>query len=330
MSRNSRRVAILAVIASCGAMVAMVSWKRFEEAGRIKIAVIPRTTGIGPWEPIHRGADASAAKIKAQIYWNAPTREDDVEAQIALVDQVIRKGYQGIILAPDQSLALITPVRRALAQNIPVVVVSSQLPMPGGGNLAYLVSDDASAGRIAAERAAKLLNGKGTVALLGVNPDIFGIMQRARSFELYLRGKYPAIRVVKREGAFNTLHEQQTAQELLKTDPDIRVVVALMWASARGAMAAIQAAKPARQALVIGFDPDDVPFQIDVLDSLVIQNSRAMGEQAVDLIAAYRKGQPMPALKTFAPALVTRENVGTAEIQRLTEMYWRVSTMDQK
>lgn len=330
MGHTSRKFAIVVVIACCGAAVAMASWKRYQAAGRIKIAVIPRTTGIGPWEPIHRGADASAAKIKAQIYWNAPTREDDVEAQIALVDQVIRKGYQGIILAPDQSLALITPVRRALAQNIPVVVVSSQLPMPGGGNLAYLVSDDAAAGRMAAERAAKLLHGKGTVALLGLNPDISGIMQRARSFELYLTEKYPDVHVIKRRGAFNTLHEQQTAQELLKTNSEIQAVVALMWASARGAMAAIHAAKPARRVMVIGFDPDDVPFQIDILDSLIIQNSRAMGEQAVDLVAAYRKGQPMPALKTFAPALVTRENVRTAEIQRLTEMYWRVGILDQK
>ena len=51
----------------------------------ITIAVIPRTTGTMLWEPEHGGAQAAALKLGARIYWNAPTREDDIEGQIALV-----------------------------------------------------------------------------------------------------------------------------------------------------------------------------------------------------------------------------------------------------
>jgi ribose transport system substrate-binding protein len=316
---------------ACGVLASAATlWRKYRDHDRIRIAVIPRTTGIGPWEPIHRGADVVAAKVRAEIYWNAPTREDDVEAQIALVDQVVRRGYQGIVLAPDQSLALITPVRRALARGIPVVVVSSQLPMPGGGNLSYLINDDEAAGRLAAERVAMLLTGRGSVALLGVNPDISGIMIRARSFELFLTQNYPAIHVVKRRGAFNVLHEQQTAEEVLKTNPEVEVMVGLMWASARGAIAAIRMGGPSPHIKVIGFDPDDVPFGIEVLDSLVMQNSLAMGEQAIGLIAARRNGQPMPALIKFPPTLITRENVTAEPVRRLTEMYWRLGIQDQK
>jgi ribose transport system substrate-binding protein len=328
--RNFRKPVLVGLIL-CGVLSsAPTIWRRYRDHKRIRIAVIPRTTGIGPWEPIHRGADAVAAKVGAEVYWNAPTREDDVEAQIALVDQVVQRGYQGVVLAPDQSLALITPVRRVLARGIPVVVVSSQLPMPGGDNLAYLVNDDEIAGRLAAERVAMLLGGKGSVALLGVNPDIFGIMIRARSFELFLTQNYPAIHVVKRRGAFNTLHEQQTAEEVLKSNPEVKVMVGLMWASARGAIAAIRVHRPLQRTQVIGFDPDEVPFEIDTLDSLVMQNSLAMGEQAIGLIAARRNGKPMPALIKFAPALVTRENVATEPVRRLTEMYWRLGIQDQK
>ena len=321
----------MVALIACGVLASAVTLgRKYRDHDPIRIAVIPRTTGIAPWEPIHRGADAAAAKVRAEVYWNAPTREDNVEAQIALVDQVVQRGYQGIVLAPDQSLALITPVRRALARGIPVVVVSSQLPMPGGDNLSYLVNDDETAGRIAAQRAARLLGNKGSVALLGINPDISGIMIRARSFELFLTQNYPAMHVVKRRGAFNVLHEQQTAEEVLKTNPEVELMVGLMWASARGAIAAIQMGGPARRVRVIGFDPDDVPFEIEILDSLVLQDSLAMGERAIALIVAKRNGQPMPALIKFQPALVTRENVATEQVRRLTEMYWRLGIQDQK
>src|SRR5271169_3571542 len=101
------------------------------------IAVIPRTSGTGLWEPEHGGAEAAAVHANAHIYWNAPTREDDVEGQIAIVNQVISKGYQGLVLAPDQALALIAPVRRAVARDVPTVIVGSPLPLPAGGKLSY-------------------------------------------------------------------------------------------------------------------------------------------------------------------------------------------------
>jgi len=288
------------------------------------IALIPRTSGTGLWEPEHRGADAAALKIGAHIYWNAPTREDDVEGQIALVDQVISKGYQGLVLAPDHSLALITPVRRALARGIPTVIVSSQLPIPGGGKLSYILNDDETGGRIAAQRVAELVHGRGSVAVLGVNPDVTGIMIRARSFELFLAQNYPNIQITKRKGSFNVLHEQQIAQEALKTDPGIDVIVGLMWASARGAMSAIGMAAGGRAVKVIGFDPDGaLPFEIENFDSVIMQDTRAMGEQAVDLIGAECHGHPMPASIKLQPTLVTRNNIGTPEIRQLTSMEWR-------
>ena len=106
----------------------------------VTIAVIPRTSGTGLWEPEHGGAEVAAVHANAHIYWNAPTREDDVEGQIAIVNQVINKGYQGLVLAPDQALALIAPVRRALARGIPTVILGSPLPLPAGENLSYILS----------------------------------------------------------------------------------------------------------------------------------------------------------------------------------------------
>jgi ribose transport system substrate-binding protein len=279
---------------------------------------------MGLWEPVHRGADAAAVKIGASIYWNAPTREDDVEGQIALIDQVMAKDYQGLVLAPDQALALITPVRRALVRGIPTVIVSSQLPISGGGKLSYVLNDDEAAGRIAAQRVAELVHGRGSVAVLGVNPDITGIMIRAQSFELFLAQNYPNVQITKKKGSFNVLHEQQIAEETLKTNPGIDVMVGLMWASARGALSAIGTTPRRRAVKVIAFDPDGpLPFEIQNLDSVIMQDMRAMGERAVELIGDERRGRPMPVSIKLQPTLVTRGNIGTPEIRELTSMEWR-------
>src|ERR1700761_1012697 len=89
------------------------------------IAVIPRTCGTMLWEPEHGGAQNAASSLGGRVYWNAPTREDDVDGQIALVERVSGETFQGLVLAPDQSRALITPVRRAMQRGLSVVVVGS-------------------------------------------------------------------------------------------------------------------------------------------------------------------------------------------------------------
>ncbi len=289
------------------------------------IAVIPRTAGTGLWEPEHGGVDAAAIHIGAHVYWNAPTREDDVEGQISMVDEVIDKGCQGLILAPDQALALITPVRRALARGIPTVIVSSPLLIPPGqgGKLFYILNDEEAGGRIAAQRVAELVHGRGSVAVLGVNPDIAAIMNRSRSFELFLAHNYPGIHVIKRMGSFNMLHEQQIAEETLKANPGIDVIVALMWSSTRGAISAIVSTPGSERVKVIGFDPDGaLPFEIESLDSVIMQDTRTMGLQAVNLIGAERQSRTVPALTELQPTLVTRTNLNTPEVRRLTSSDW--------
>jgi ribose transport system substrate-binding protein len=288
------------------------------------IAVIPRTSGTSLWEPEHGGAEAAAVHANAHIYWNAPTREDDVEGQIAIVNQVISRGYQGLVLSPDQALALIAPVRRAVAHDIPTVIVGSPLPLPPGGKLSYILSDDEAGGRIAAQRAAQLLQGRGSVAVLGINPDITGIMIRERSLELFLTQHYPNVRLIKKMGSFDYLHEQQVAEETLKANPEVKVIVGMMWASARAAMSVVEETPGFGETKVIAFDPDGGSlFDTAVVDSVIQQDTHTMGQLAVDVIDGERHGRPMPALIKLQPILITRQNVNNPEIRRLTSMDWR-------
>ena len=300
---------------------------------QVRIAVIPQTEGVAFWESAHTGAEQAASPAGISIYWNAPTREDDVEAQITIVDRVVDKSYQGLVLAPDQTLALMTPVRRALAHGIPTVVIGSPLPIPPGGNLSYILSDDEMGGRIAAERAAALLKGHGTIALLGIDPDLLGIMTRAHAFEQYLAKNDPGIQIVaKQMGSFNAPHEQQMAEETLRANPNLDMIVALMATTVDGALSALDAAHRSHAVTVIGFDDAAIlPFDaVDLkpfgdstsLDCIIQADTRSMGQQAIELIHTRLLGRPAPATVLITPKVITRENMNSPEVRLMLSQDW--------
>ena len=288
------------------------------------IAVVPRTSGTILWEPEDVGAQQAAAELGERIYWNASSREDDVDGQIALVDRVASGNYKGLVLAPDHSLALVTPVRRALANGLPIVIVGSPLPIPANADLSYVLNDEDAGGRLAAERVALLVHGQGAVALTGIDPDIAGILVRAKRIETFLTRHYPKIRIVaRRTGTFNFAHEQEGAEEVLRGSPGLDVIIALTSTSLRGAVSAIESSHRSHTVKVVGFDPDSLPFENSCLDSVIAQNTRAMGEQAIRILHARAQGQPLPPQITFEPLFITRENVNSQAVLEMLYVRWQ-------
>ncbi|HWT64986.1 MAG TPA: substrate-binding domain-containing protein [Terracidiphilus sp.] len=285
-----------------------------------RIAIIPQTEGMSIWDAVHVGAESQAQRSALTVYWNAPTREDDVDGQIALVDHVTHDRYQGLILAPSQSLALISPVRRALERGIPTAIISSPLPLPHSANLINIVNDDELGGHLAAQRVVAMLNGHGTVALLGINPDITGIMTRAHTFELELTRVAPGIEIVERHaGTFNALHEQQVAEDTLRAHPGLDVIIALTWDTADGAYRAIESNANAHATRIVAFDCIGIPAfdQWKRLDSIIQQNTRAMGQKAVEALNTRMRGGAMPADMLVPPRLITRDNISNADVREM-------------
>jgi ribose transport system substrate-binding protein len=289
------------------------------------IAFIPQTEGTLLWEAAHVGAEEAVRNKNASVYWNAPTREDDVEGQIAIVDRVANEDYRGLVLAPDQPLALMTPVRRALRRGMPIVVIGSPLAMPAGNNLFYILNDDEAGGRIAARRIGTMLHGAGTIAILGIDPDLAQVMIRTHSFESTLAQEFPAIRIVeKRLGSFNFSHEQQVAQETINSHPDLDAIVAMMGTTVEGTLSTIRSASARSHIRVVGFDLHN--WQLfngnPGLDCFIQEDTRAMGRKAVELILDRRSGVRVADETRIQPALVTRENIESADVQQLWSQDW--------
>ena len=121
-------------------------------------------------------------------------------------------------------------------------------------------------------------------------------------------------------GTFNVPHEQQVAEEILKANPGLNVIVALTWPSVRGVIATVESNPAWNSIKVIGFDPESLPFASPSLDSIVAQNTREMGYRAVLAIDGAAHGRPMPPLLKLQPLLINRDNLSSEQVQTLTLM----------
>jgi ribose transport system substrate-binding protein len=290
----------------------------------IAIAVIPRACGTALWEPEHSGAAGAARARGLTVYWNAPTRPHDVQKQIALLEKVVALHYRGIVLAPDETLALRTPIKNALATHIPIVVVGTELGIDPDSNLSYVLNDEIAGGRLAARRLGLILDGQGTVAILGLDPKLQSMSLRERSFEDALASEFPRICVVaRRPGQASAAQEQETTVELLQSGATPDALVALSAEATRGAYYALVEFNRAGMIHLIGFDQDLLPpIRNGGLDSVVAQDTYEIGRLAIKQIDAKLYGGQVPNKLMVQPKLLTRENIDSPDMREVLTAHW--------
>src|SRR5579883_2274229 len=294
--------------------------------GPYRVAVIPRTTALTIWEAVHAGVEFAARPAGILVYWNAPTSEDDIQQQAALVDRVVDEHYQGLILAPDQPLALMAPVRRAIAQGVHTVVIASPLSIPAQENLAYIVNDDEATGRMAAIRLGQVLNGHGSVVVVGINPESLSDLTILHSFEAALQRHFSGILIAdRRMGTHNITEAQQIADEVLATHPRLDAIFSLSAMTSNGAVAALQARNLTRKVKLIGFEQSvelGNAVHSGSMDSLMAEDTYEMGHRALSLLAQYRSGSLPPVEVRLQPVLLTRANIDTPKGRTLINRDW--------
>ena len=322
MRRRGLLLLLFLVILAGAFFAASQIWQRQRP---VTIAVIPRTCGTWLWEALHTGTARTARQYGYSLYWNAPMREDDVQGQIDVLTHALDEKMQGIILAPVESLPLLTPVRDAVeSRHASMVIVGTDLAIPPGKHLSYVLNDEAVAGRLVARRLGMKLHGRGHVAILGINHQLAGNAVRDRSFEETLSREFPQIEICFRSLALpNLSQEQQVAEKMLAADAKIDAIVALSEASMRGAYYALIEYKRIGGTTLIGFDQNFVaPMRTGEIDSVVMQNTFAMGCEAMRLLHAQLLGLSHEPVVTVEPILVTRENIDSPEVRATLDLSW--------
>lgn len=305
-------------------LVTAVLWVQSSRSAGLPptIALVPSSAGAMLWEVKHFGAAKAAESLKCHLYWNAPTSETDVAGQVSLIDRIARGGYRGLVLAPNHPFAILAPLRRAVAAGLPVVVVSAPLDIPATANLGYILNDDEKMGELAAAEIAKLMNGKGAIALAGLGRYAPGVKQRVLGAERFLATRFPGIRVVSRlSGAYNAARAEELTSNALAAHPEVSAVLSFTASSMRGVHAAVKNKSLLGTIRLVGCEQDsDLIAHLDSgeIDAIVAENTYRMGHEAVRTISASWTGTPIPPRTIVAPMLITKQNLDSADARLLT------------
>ena len=170
----SRTLTLLALLA---AILVSAGCRR---GGQRVIGVVPKGASHIFWQTVHAGAIKAAGEFGFEVDWNAPPLEIDSSRQIEIVDSMINRHVDGIVLAPVDKQALVAVVERAAAKGIPVAIFDSAIDTEKF--VSYIATDNTEAGRMAARRMGEILDGKGKVGIVGFMAGSASTMERESGF----------------------------------------------------------------------------------------------------------------------------------------------------
>jgi ribose transport system substrate-binding protein len=288
---------------------------------KLSIAVIPKGTTHSFWNSVLSGAKKAGSEHNAEIFWTGPDREGDREKQIQIVEDFIVKKVAGIVLAPTDSRALVPVVERASAAGIPVVIIDSDIETKK--RVSFVATDNYAGGALAANHMAKLLGGKGKVAVLKYMAGSASTTDRENGFMETLKKDFPDIRLVEDRYGMDTVETALTAAEdMLTRHKELNGIFTCNESTSRGALRALESQGRTSSVKMIGFDAADAllkGLETGHINALVIQNPRAMGYKGVDsVIAAIKDKNVDPRIDTGVE-LVTKERLQYPEIRNLLD-----------
>ena len=286
------------------------------------IAVIPKSTMHLFWRAIEAGAREGAKEAAVEMIWKGSLKEDNPAQQIQIFEQFVAEDVSGIVLAPIDAAALERPVAGAMQKGIPVVIMDSPLEGEPLKDFVCMVStNNHRAGEMAGEQLGKLLDGKGKVVLFRYKEICASTGQREAGFLEAIK-KFPDIQVIldNRYSGATISEAQSSALNMLDKLKEADGIFCTNEPSTLGVLLALRQNNLAGSKKFVGFDTS--PALVEGLkrgeiQALVAQNPKKMGREAVQALVAKIKGETVPAVIDSGAAVVTKENLGSPEIQAL-------------
>jgi len=321
-------VALVVVFTSAGC-----KQKTDESDDTYRIAVIPKGTTHIFWKSIHAGAvkaqqELKAAGVNVEIIWKGPLKEDDRESQIRVVEDFVTRGVSGIVLAPLDDAALRMPVKDAVNNGIPVVIIDSGLK--SDDYTSFVATDNYIGGRKGGQRLAEILNGKGKIIMLRYQEGSASTMNREQGFLDVLKEKYPDIEVVSANqyGGATTESAYQASENLLaplRTADGGLTIDGIFCPNESTAFAMLRALEDsdlAGKVTYVGFDSSDrlvLGLQSGKIHGLVLQDPINMGYLGVKTVVAHLQGQKVEKQIDTGSAVATPENMDDPKMKNLLE-----------
>ena len=240
----------------------------------------------------------------------APTKANNLEEQTRLVEDLLQRKVDGIVLVPVDSDGIVPVVKRANALGIPISLANSK--SFGGQVITLAAIENYDAMIIMAEYMMNKLNGKGKIIILEGPAGAQTNTDRLKALRDTLK-KYPDVTVLASQTAdFQRAKGMQIMENLAQTYSSFDAVISMNDEMALGAIEALDSAKRLGKVLISGFDASDAALQA-VYDGKMTttkdQNPRKQAGDATQAFIDYINGKKVPDRIFVTGIAVTKDNI---------------------
>jgi ribose transport system substrate-binding protein len=292
---------------------------------RLKIAVIPKGTTHEFWKSVHAGAMKASKELDVEIVWKGPLKEDDLKAQIDVVNTFVAQGVSGIVVAPLNDAALRAPVKAAVGAKIPVVVFDSDLQ--GEDHTSFVATDNQAAGKLAGDAMAKALGDKGNLIVLRYQEGSASTQNREKGFLDAVKTKSDLKLVSDNQyGGATTESAFQKSESLLIAHKAqtgaIQGVFTPNESTTFGMLQALKKSTVNKKVKLIGFDSSEKligALKEGDIEGLVVQNPFNMGYLAVKTMTEHLRGKPVEKRIDTGARYVDKSNIDDPQIKEVMQ-----------
>lgn len=228
-------------------------------ADKPKVGLVMKSLANEFFKQMQAGAEDYAAKNTDKFSFAAVGMKDerDFAAQVDAVENFITQQFNVIVLAPADSKAMVTPVKKALEAGIKVinidVALDEEAKKQAGVDLAFFGPDNREGAKLAGLALAKDLGKGAKVVILEGNPEADNAKERKKGFDDAVAEG--GLTLLDSKTAHWETEEANTLMTNFLTQyQDIQGVMAANDSMALGVVKALDAAGKSGQIKVVGFD----------------------------------------------------------------------------
>lgn len=287
---------------------------------RYEVAVVPKGLVHEFWLTVKAGADAAGDEYGAEILWKGPEQETDVAKQINIMQDMISRDVDAIVMAACDAQGLVDVVEEAVAAGIPVVTIDSGVDSEAP--VTHVATDNLAGAKAAAEELVRLIGGTGKVGLIPFVPGAATSELRERGFKDGLEG-HPEVELVATLYSYSDVARGMSATEdMLTSNPDLDGIFAANESGAMGAVQALEAANKAGEVKLVAFDAAErqvEALRAGTIQALVVQNPFQMGYQGVKAAIDHLQGRDVPGRIDTGVTVVTPRNIDDPDVVEVLE-----------
>lgn len=292
--------AVALIVASTFAAVSAQPTKPYQ------ISLLTGTLDNPYWITVKDAAEVAAKDLGVNLTVIGVDKEGDATRQTSQMEDRVAAGDAAIVVAVQDSKALIPAVETANKQSIPVIAVDKSAE--GGKIESVIMTNNVAAAGQGADWLAAQIGGKGKVLLLEGAPGGQTAIDRKTGASEAL-AKYPDIQVISLVGDWETAKAQSVTEDTLTANADLAGIFASNDMMAIGAQTAVAARNLTIP--ICGFDAVDAAVtmvQDGRLGATVAQFPARMGYLGVEFAVRAIEGQAMPEMVDSGAMLITKDN----------------------